>query len=1014
MTNNVLQFTECRPLTPEMEDKEAHDGLCTTPLSRRIFKQSLGQCTGVVGTVWGDPHIISFDKLGYDCMGAGDFIITENCLFKLHGRFDGMEEKGMQVSQTKAFAIQTGHATPNVTSDDSLLQLYFPHKWEEKKNNITAGAYQVYQSDCPLRILLDGQPLPKPPVGTDNKLKNNTLWIQTPLLNITTLVVKSAPGQTQGNFYIVDYANGGTARFRVHGGGSGQWTSCLMSVDLCLPMQEESCYKDSIGLLGTPDGDKANDWMIKVNETKVVIPANTGGKKGSWDYCTKNWCAQNGTKSILPVSNDGIPGVMSRNWYAAECSRTYPGDLNLTYCYVIARCDKFLTSGIVKGVTPQANLPPAYISCCVECINGADDPNCKGEEETIIDIKTNSALVPDGKPILLPLPEVTCGNLGSDLSGPTGLNAWTGLNQLNAQCSDTVKCVGFDDSWSVFVGGDLIVKRGEFFEGRTYVGGGFKTYVTAMQHDSLKYMGWAPCGSQMCPNTMKTVLEVCGNMDLGFAANEAVEIMMMESMAGYVSFGGTYKQNGVLIAAQEHGTEKIIVNSTMLKSNGMISQADEATKGKICGKKVQMLTPLKTKSEYWASGNFKANNVFLTGTVTVDETLKQVVLNGPAAGTGCIVLIDLDGAILNRGTSTGWKIVFGDKITGANTVLINVAGTNVVVKGFEVMEDRIDNVTTVSGYNFENSIMTKTLWNFFQATTITIGTPSYLCTSPTCLATGTPDDSCSFEWQGSILAPLANVDFYIKSHYGRLVVGGKLTVDHPDARFYNYMFKPVGDKCELPKHPTDTCQPVTIPPPVPGLEPFCSLDSYINVDVGSTICKTQTFTDSIVRLDGDLGFDGTSYSTGNGIIYGIKLSEDGKVVQFNVNNPFDEAADIYVKHEKFFPGTTWLDPTCEAMFERPHCLTTPFSEEGSRQFEVACMDHGNGLMKQAQIYVYFATEDVQVTTYTGTRLEEIPGCCHPPEYDQFHGFVEFMFKIDCACPPTPVAGDASRLLRGNA
>lgn len=989
--NGDVQFSQCRALNPGMADTEAHDGLLTNPASNRIYKQKLGRCTGVVGTVWGDPHIITYDKLNYDCMGAGDHVYTENCLFRLHGRLDGMESRRMMVSQTKAMAIQTGHATPNNSSDDSLLQMYFPEKWDLNKTNITAGAFQVYNGDCPVRILLNGAVLPKPQTGSNGKMLSGVVYVSNSVLTITTLVEGS------NYFYVVDYANGGTAKFRISGSG-GTMNGCVMSVDLCLPKMDGDCYKDSIGLMGTPDADRRNDWMLKTNNTVVTVPV-TVNQVDNWNYCSKNWCIKDGT-SILPVSNKNVSAVFSENWYKTECDRPYPGAVNYTFCYAIERCDQFLLKykDIVKGVTPQDKLPPEYISCCIECLGGADTPQCKGEESIIKEIKVNSVVVPDGLgPIVVP-PAVTCSNLGTDLSGPTGVNAWPEASQLNVQCADTIKpCVGFDDSWSVFVGGDLTVKRGEAIEGRTYVGGKFTTLATPEPNDSLKYMGWAPCGSQMCPHTMKTALEVCGNINLAYGPDEKIDILMMDDMSGFVRFGGTFMENGKSLPAKEVGSV-ILVNTTKMQSKGMISQANAEERNAMCFKKTQTLDPLKGKSTYWASQAFKTNNIFLTGTVTVDELAREIVLNGPVIGNGCTILIDINGSILNRGTpELGWKIIFGDKISASQTVLINVSGQTINIQGIAVMEDKLIDGTVVSGYNFDNKIMTKTLWNFFEATSISFGSPT---------------SASSLEWQGSILAPLANVNFAIKSHLGRLVVGGSLTVDHPDAIFYNYMFNPKGGNCELPQTPQDTCVPVAPSPPIPGLAPLCLTDTYLATDIGSTVCLSRGYADSIIRMDGSLGYDGSQYSNGAGIFYGLKLSPDGSSVQFNVNNPFSANADIYVKHEKFFGGTTWLDPVCEATFQQPHCQLTPFQQDDSRHFEVSCAAHATTGKKYAQVYVYFATTAPEVKNFTGTKLDGVDSCCHPSEYDETYKFVEFMFKIDCACP-TGVSGAATRKLRGN-
>jgi len=51
------------------------------------YEENLGQCEGAICGVWGDPHIITCDGLGYDCQGAGLFTMMKNHLYDIQGQF---------------------------------------------------------------------------------------------------------------------------------------------------------------------------------------------------------------------------------------------------------------------------------------------------------------------------------------------------------------------------------------------------------------------------------------------------------------------------------------------------------------------------------------------------------------------------------------------------------------------------------------------------------------------------------------------------------------------------------------------------------------------------------------------------------------------------------------------------------------------------------------------------------------------------------------------------------------
>lgn len=51
------------------------------------WDEQIGMCTGATCGLWGDPHMITCDGLGYDCQGIGTFNIMDNSLYTVQGNF---------------------------------------------------------------------------------------------------------------------------------------------------------------------------------------------------------------------------------------------------------------------------------------------------------------------------------------------------------------------------------------------------------------------------------------------------------------------------------------------------------------------------------------------------------------------------------------------------------------------------------------------------------------------------------------------------------------------------------------------------------------------------------------------------------------------------------------------------------------------------------------------------------------------------------------------------------------
>jgi hypothetical protein len=72
----------------------------------------------------------------------------------------------------------------------------------------------------------------------------------------------------------------------VAGQGPGKKFSCHWNIWVCLPVEEKDDFATSVGLLGSPDGNKTNDWTTR--DGTIVVQENPK-KDGGFNYC-KDWC----------------------------------------------------------------------------------------------------------------------------------------------------------------------------------------------------------------------------------------------------------------------------------------------------------------------------------------------------------------------------------------------------------------------------------------------------------------------------------------------------------------------------------------------------------------------------------------------------------------------------------------------------------------------------------------------------------------------------------------------------
>jgi len=100
-------------------------------------------------------------------------------------------------------------------------------------------------------------------------------------------------------------SNGKTSEIQMHlkGNGAGEHWSCHWDFYVCLPESGKDLVEESVGLLGSPNNNKWDDWMDPQNKKLEVQNSGWNRHKKMIDYCVNNWCVSQ-SDSIIAYHGD--------------------------------------------------------------------------------------------------------------------------------------------------------------------------------------------------------------------------------------------------------------------------------------------------------------------------------------------------------------------------------------------------------------------------------------------------------------------------------------------------------------------------------------------------------------------------------------------------------------------------------------------------------------------------------------------------------------------------------------
>jgi hypothetical protein len=207
----------------------------------------------------------TFDGLKYDCQGKGEFVIVKSQgedPLEIHSRFVTETRWKGAPSVARSVAIK-------VDEDVPTLQVSVPDDWDAS-------------TGCPYSYNLDGDDVNANAIP--DYFKNE--------------YGEKAKIYTLGNKIILTFPDY-SARIEILVWGSDFW-GCHLRLNVCLTPEKHGGAENIVGLLGSPNNDKTDDWMKPDGETEIIPIGNYLGMwEQSTDWCINNWCVGDSADSMF-------------------------------------------------------------------------------------------------------------------------------------------------------------------------------------------------------------------------------------------------------------------------------------------------------------------------------------------------------------------------------------------------------------------------------------------------------------------------------------------------------------------------------------------------------------------------------------------------------------------------------------------------------------------------------------------------------------------------------------------